>query len=62
MTKIDMSPEAVIGRLRRVDELRDLCRVLAGPRLKVPHEIDSTPARIKEQAEAYELKSAENRG
>ena len=36
MTKIDMSAEAVTGRLRRVDELRDLCRVLAGPRLKYP--------------------------
>jgi len=36
MSKIDMSPQAVTNRLRRVDELRDLCRTLAGPRLKYP--------------------------
>lgn len=36
MSKIDMSPQAVTRRLKRVDELRDLCRILAGPRLKYP--------------------------
>lgn len=33
---VDMSPAAVSRRLRKVDELRELCLALAGPRLKRP--------------------------
>lgn len=36
MNAVDMSPEAVSRRLREVDELRELCLALAGPRLKRP--------------------------
>lgn len=36
MKPVDMSPEAVTRRLRQVDELRELCLALAGPRLKRP--------------------------
>lgn len=36
MQPVNMAPAAVTARLRRVDELRDLCRALAGPRLKYP--------------------------
>jgi len=32
--KIDYSPEAVTRRLKQVDDLRRLCLMLAGPRLK----------------------------
>ena len=36
MKPVDMSPGAITKRLRQVDELRDLCLALAGPRLKRP--------------------------
>ncbi len=50
MSKIDMSPKAVTKRLRRVDELRDLCRTLAGPRLKYPQHSDIPTLSVREHA------------
>ena len=40
MNGIDMSPDAVTNLLQRVDELRELCRILAGPRLKYPRGVE----------------------
>lgn len=59
MGKIDMSPQAVTQRLQQVDELRDLCLVLAGPRLKrpwgVPSSVDVLPM-MKEQPAPYGIR------
>lgn len=52
MKPIDMSPAAVTRRLQQVDELRELCLVLAGPRLKRPWGVPAplaTPSAANEQ-------------
>jgi len=36
MPDVDMSPHAVSRRLQHVSDLRDVCLLLAGPRLKKP--------------------------
>lgn len=54
MKPIDMSPEAVTRRLQQVDELRDLCLALAGPRLKRPWGVPPAPTTVKEQPPAYQ--------
>lgn len=51
MKKVDMSPQAVTGRLRRVDELRDLCRTLAGPRLIYPCRTEVERRAVREMIE-----------
>lgn len=43
MKPIDMSPQAVTRRLLEVDELRELCVALAGPRLKRPWGVPEHP-------------------
>ena len=53
MEKIDMSPVAISGRLRRVDELRDLCRTLAGSHLKYSDSEQQRAAGISEKREEY---------
>ncbi|MBI4026858.1 MAG: hypothetical protein HY360_17875 [Verrucomicrobia bacterium] len=56
MKTVDMSPDAVTRRLQQVDELRDACLALAGPRLKRPWGVPSSPAVlsvVKEQPARY---------
>jgi hypothetical protein len=56
MKPVDMSPQAVTRRLRQVDELRELCLALAGPRLKRPWGVPPPPSSptVKEQSATYE--------
>lgn len=56
MKPVDMTPEAVTRRLRQVDELRELCLALAGPRLKRPWGVPAPPPpppAVKEQSTTY---------
>jgi hypothetical protein len=56
MKPVDMSPQAVTRRLRQVDELRDVCLALAGPRLKRPWGVPASgdaPAVVKEKPSRY---------
>lgn len=50
MKPVDMSPQAVTRRLQQVDELRDLCVALAGPRLKRPQ---GEPAPVVKEGGGY---------
>ncbi len=56
MPKPDMSPSAITRRWKQVDELRDLCLALAGPRLKrpwgVPKSQDDVNV-VKDRKETY---------
>lgn len=54
MKPVDMSPEAITRRLRQVDELRELCLALAGPRLKRPWGVPPAPPTVKEQPTTYQ--------
>jgi len=60
MKPVNMSPQAVTRRLRQVDELREVCLALAGPRLKRPWGVPA-PARtapaMKEQSPSYNATS-----
>ncbi len=55
--KVDYSPKAISRRLRAVDELRDLCKTLAGPRLKYPLRTEKEKQAVKEAFEKYEIKN-----
>lgn len=55
MARVDMSPAAVTGRLRRASELRRLCLALAGPRLERagPATSPDVPPVVKERRTGY---------
>lgn len=60
MKSVDMSPEAVSGRLRRVDELRDLCRTLAASRPmdgEKPPTSQDVRTLVKETRSNYKVRS-----
>lgn len=57
MKPVDMSPAAITRRLRQVDQLRELCLALAGPRLKRPWGVPAPPRAVKEHPTAYRATS-----
>jgi hypothetical protein len=59
--KVDYSPKAITRRLRAVDELRDLCRTLAGPRLKIPFRSEAEALAVREKPGEAENNRENNR-
>lgn len=57
--KVDMSPQAISTRLKRVSQLRELCFALAGPRLKRPWGVPAPPQAVKEHPAAYRATSGD---
>lgn len=55
MNSVDMSPAAITRRLKQVDELREACLALAGPRLKRPWGVPPprSTLELKESPAAY---------
>ncbi|MFZ4694278.1 MAG: hypothetical protein ACOYMV_04045 [Verrucomicrobiia bacterium] len=63
MKPVDMSPAAVTLRLKQVDELREACLALAGPRLKRPWGVPVTPGAstsVKEAPTPYEARTGKS--
>ncbi len=56
MKPVDMSPAAITRRLQHVDELRDLCLALAGPRLRRPAGVPTSANVLLVDTEKHEDK------